>query len=105
MILIFEIYPTSNSNGQFSFTIENPTIASINENKFSILQAGVTTIITTQASERNYNSGSIKTLLTVLKADPVITFNDIIKEVGDPEFNLDYNSNSDGLVSLKLKIS
>jgi len=99
----FDIYPTSNSNGQFSFTIENPTIASINENKVSILQAGVTTITTTQASERNYNSGSIKTLLTVLKADPVITFNDIIKEVGDPEFNLDYNSDSDGLVSFEIE--
>jgi gliding motility-associated-like protein len=99
----FEIYPTSNSNGQFSFTIENPTIASINENKFSILQAGVTTITTTQQSERNYNSGSIKTLLTVLKADPNIIFDDIVMEVGDPEFNLDYNSNSDGQVSFEIE--
>ena len=99
----FEIYPTSNSNGQFSFTIENPSIASVNGNLISISGAGITTITTTQASERNYNSGSIKTSLTVLKADPDIIFDNIIKEVGDPEFNLDYNSNSDGQVAFEIE--
>ena len=99
----FKISPTSNSNGQFSFTIENPLIGSVNASTISILGTGVTTITTTQASERNYNSGSIKTLLTVFKADPDIIFDDIIKEVGDPEFNLDYNSNSDGQVSFEIE--
>ena len=99
----FKISPTSNSNGQFSFTIENPLIGSVNASTISILGTGVTTITTTQASERNYNSGSIKTLLTVLKADPDIIFDDIIKEVGDPEFNLDYNSNSNGQVSFEIE--
>ena len=99
----FKISPTSNSNGQFSFNIENPLIGSVNGDKISILGTGVTTITTTQQSERNYNSGSIKTLLTVLKADPNIIFDDIVMEVGDPEFNLDYNSNSDGQVSFEIE--
>lgn len=99
----FKISPTSNSNGQFSFTIENPLIGSVNASIISILGTGVTTITSTQASERNYNSGSIRTLLTVFKADPDIIFDDIIKEVGDPEFNLDYNSNSDGQVSFEIE--
>jgi gliding motility-associated-like protein len=99
----FKISPTSNSNGQFSFNIENPLIGSVNGDIISILGTGVTTITTTQESERNYNSGSIKTLLTVLKADPNIIFEDIVTEVGDPEFNLDYNSNSDGQVSFEIE--
>lgn len=99
----FEISPTSNSNGQFSFNIENPLIGSVNGDRISILGTGVTTITTTQESERNYNSGSIKTLLTVLKADPEIIFDDIIVEVEDPQFNLDYNSNSDGQVSFEIE--
>jgi len=99
----FKISPTSNSNGQFSFNIENPLIGSVNGDTISILGTGVTTITTTQESERNYNSGSIKTLLTILKADPDIIFDDITAEVGDPQFNLEYKSNSDGQVSFEIE--
>jgi len=98
----FEISPTSNSTGQFSFSIENPSIASVSNNRVLILETGTTFITTSQASVRNYNSGSIKTLLTVIKADPEIIFDNIVKELGDPESNLSYNSNSSGEVSFQI---
>ena len=87
----FEISPTSNSTGQFSFSIEKPSIATVSNNRVQILETGTTFITTSQASVRNYNSGSIKTLLTVIKADPEIIFDNIVKELGDPESNLSYN--------------
>ncbi|MDG2062493.1 MAG: gliding motility-associated C-terminal domain-containing protein [Flavobacteriaceae bacterium] len=99
----FEISPTSNSKGQFSFSIENLLIATVSNNKVKILETGTTYITTSQASTRNYNSGSIKTLLTVLKADPEIIFDNIVKELGDPESNLSYNSNSSGEVSFQIE--
>ena len=80
----FEISPTSNSTGQFSFNIENPSIATVSNNRVQILETGATFITTSQASVRNYNSGSIKTLLTVIKANPEIIFDNIVKELGDP---------------------
>ena len=98
----FEISPTSNSGAQFNFNIEDPSIANVNGNIISLLQTGSTLITTNQVSSRNYNSGTIKTLLTVLKANPDITFDDIIKEVGDPESNIDYSSNSSGEVLFEI---
>ena len=98
----FEISPTSNSGAQFNFNIEDPSIAYVDGNKISLLQAGSSLITTNQVSSRNYNSGSIKTLLTVLKANPDITFDDITKEVGDPESNIDYSSNSSGEVLFEI---
>ena len=98
----FEISPTSNSTGQFSFSIEKPSIATVSNNRVQILETGTTFITTSQASVRNYNSGSIKTLLTVIKADPQIIFDNIVKEVGDPESNLSYSSNSGGEVSFEI---
>jgi len=98
----FEISPTSNSTGQFSFSIENPSIATVSNNRVQIMETGTTFITTSQASVRNYNSGSTKTLLTVIKADPEIIFDNIVKEVGDPESNLSYSSNSGGEVSFEI---
>ena len=98
----FEISPTSNSTGQFSFSIEKPSIATVSNNRVQILETGTTFITTSQASVRNYNSGIIKTLLTVIKADPEIIFDNIVKELGDPESNLSYSSNSGGEVSFEI---
>ena len=98
----FKISPTSNSTGQFSFSIEKPSIATVSNDSVQILETGTTFITTSQASVRNYNSGIIKTLLTVIKANPEIIFDNIVKEVGDPESNLSYSSNSGGEVSFEI---
>ena len=92
----FEINPTSNSSGNFSFSVENKSIASIENNTVSIAGVGTTYIRVNQASETNYNSGNISALLTVNKANPTIVFEDIIKDLGDPQFEIEYISNSSG---------
>lgn len=101
----FEISPTSNSKGQFSFSIKNSSIATVSNNIINILETGTTTITTSQESIRNFNPGSIKTLLNVLKANPNITFDNIVMELGDPQSNLSYNSNSSGEVSFQIENS
>ena len=68
----FEINPTSNSSGNFSFSVENKSIASIENNTVSIAGVGTTYIRVNQASETNYNSGNISALLTIIKANPTI---------------------------------
>ena len=99
----FEINPTSNSSGNFSFSVENKSIASIENNTVSIAGVGTTYIRVNQASETNYNSGNISALLTVIKANPTIVFEDIIKDLGDPQFEIEYSSNSSGDVNFSIE--
>lgn len=57
--------PTSNSAGAFTFTSTNPSVATIAGRTVTIVGAGSTTIIFTQAASGNYKSGSASTVLTV----------------------------------------
>lgn len=50
--------PLSNSNGAFSYTSSNPSVASISGNIVSIHGTGLTTITVTQAANGNYTSGT-----------------------------------------------
>ena len=99
----FEINPSSNSSGDFSFSVDNTSIASIENNTASIAGVGTTYIRVNQTSETNYNSGNTSALLTVVKANPTIVFEDIIKDLGDSQFEIEYISNSSGDVSFSLE--
>ena len=99
----FEINPSSNSSGDFSFSVDNTSIASIENNTVSIAGVGTTYIRVNQTSETNYNSGNTSALLTVVKANPTIVFEDIIKDLGDSQFEIEYISNSSGDVSFSLE--
>jgi gliding motility-associated-like protein len=90
--------PTSNSNGTFIYSSSNSNVATINGNIVTIIGAGTTTITATQASTNNYSAGSTSAILTVAKANPVITsINPITKYVGDSDFAInDPSSNSNG---------
>ena len=99
----FEINPSSNSSGNFSFSVDNTSIASIENNTVSIAGVGTTYIRVNQTSETNYNSGNTSALLTVVKANPTIVFEDIIKDLGDSQFEIEYISNSSGDVSFSLE--
>ena len=55
-----------------------------------------------QTDDKNYNAASKKILLTVKKRDPVINFENIIKEVSDPDFNLSATSNSNGKLTYNI---
>jgi hypothetical protein len=57
--------PTSNSAGAFTFTSTNPAVATIVGRTVTLHAAGSATIISTQAANGNYKSGSGTTTLTV----------------------------------------
>jgi uncharacterized protein YjdB len=65
--------PTSNSLGDFSYTIPNTTIASVSGNIVTILGVGNATVIATQAANSNYDTGSISASLVINKSTPNIT--------------------------------
>ncbi len=87
---------TSNSSGQFTYVSSNPLVAIIVDNQIHITGTGLTSITVTQASTNNYNSGEETAELTVEKADPIISFNNINKIYGNSDFIPDISSNSSG---------
>ena len=60
--------PTSNSNGAFSYTSSNTSVATISGTTVTVVGAGTATITATQATSTNYLSGSTTATLTVGKA-------------------------------------
>lgn len=57
--------PESNSSGAFTFTSTNAAVATVSGRTVTIVGAGTTTIVSTQAAHGNYTSGSGSTTLTV----------------------------------------
>jgi len=92
------VSPTSNSDGLFTYTSSNTTVATISGSKVTIVGGGSSTITAVQASTANYLTESITTTLTVNPATPVLTdFSVPEKTFGDVSFNLVApTSNSDG---------
>jgi len=90
--------PSSNSDGAFTFTSSDTSIATINGRNVTILLPGTVTITATQASTSNFYQNSVNATLTINKPLPTIyNFNIPSKTYGDPSFNLiDPSSNSDG---------
>lgn len=63
---------------------------------FSIQGAGTTIITLTQLAGTGYNSASVSFTVTVGKATPTISMNDIEKNLSDSSFNLSASSSSTG---------
>lgn len=99
----FQLQPTSSSTGEFSFSIENLTVANINSDRVNILGTGTTQIRTSQTADSNYKAGEVLSLLTVLKASPTIVFDDIVKEMGDPASEINFQTNSPGAISFSIE--
>ena len=57
--------PTSISNGSFSYSSDNTSVATISESTVTIVNAGNTTITATQAAAGNFTAGSATAVLTV----------------------------------------
>lgn len=58
-------YPTSTSNGAWSATSSDPTVATISNGVVTVVGLGTTTLTATQAATANYAAGSAVTTLTV----------------------------------------
>jgi len=81
--------PTSNATGAFTFASSNTAVATISGTTVTIVGAGTATITATQATDANYNAGSVSTTLTVAKATPTIgSMAAINKTFGDAAFTL-----------------
>jgi hypothetical protein len=96
----FDLSPSSNSSGAFSYTSSNAAVATVSGSTVTIVGGGSTTITATQAATTNYSQGTATATLTVSQAVPTITFSNIDKTFGDASFNLiDPSSNSSGSFS------
>jgi gliding motility-associated-like protein len=98
----FNLSATSSSTGAFTYTIADNTIATLTGSKTTIVGAGTTTVTLSQAADNNYNSATATMTLTVGKGTPVITFNDITKTYGAPDFNLTATSSGTGLYTFSI---
>jgi hypothetical protein len=59
------VEPTSNSQGGFSYTSSNPSVATVSDNTVTIVGPGSSIITATQAPYGNYSSANISTQLYV----------------------------------------
>jgi surface protein len=90
--------PSSNSNGQFTYTCSNPLVATITGKIVTIVGVGTADITATQAETLFYTEGTKTGTLTVTKTTPTIgPFIIPPKQYGDLPFQLnDPISNSNG---------
>jgi len=90
--------PTTNSNGAFTYTSSNTSVATIVRNVVTIVGIGTSTITAVQANTANYTAGTISATFEVTQGTPTIT-NFVVpaKTVGDASFAIVApTSNSDG---------
>ena len=92
------VAPTTNSNGSFTYTSSDTTVATITRNIVSIVGVGTTTITANLPSTANYTSGSVVATLTVGPGSPGLnTFAVAAKTFGDVAFaTITPRSSSDG---------
>ncbi|MDC0001364.1 BspA family leucine-rich repeat surface protein [Flavobacteriaceae bacterium] len=93
---------TTNSSGNITFSVSDALIASSLGSSLSIVGAGQTNVTVNIDETENYLSISGSTTMTVNKGTPTIIFNDITKEIDDPDFNINPTSDSSGLMSFSI---
>jgi alpha-tubulin suppressor-like RCC1 family protein len=93
--------PTSNSDGLFSYSSSNSSVATISGNMITIVGAGTTTITASQTATTNYTSGKIASSFQVSKLTPSISgFSIPKKTIGNIPFTITPPiSNSNGSFS------
>lgn len=93
--------PSSNSNGSFSYTSSDTSIATVSGNVITIVGIGSSTITATQASTNIYDSGSVTSTLVVSKTNTVLSdFSIPAKTYGDAAFTITApTTNSSGSIT------
>ena len=96
----FGLSSSSNSTGSYSYTSSNPSVATISGATVTIIGAGTATITTDQAETTNYLGNSTTCTLTVDKAIPGLTLNEIGEATYDgDQIQLSSSSLSSGSIS------
>ena len=80
--------PLSNSTGAFTYTSNNPAVATVTGSTVTIVGAGTTTITATQAATASYGSNSIPATFTVLILPTLSSFSVPTKVAGNAPFTL-----------------
>ena len=93
---------TTNSSGNKTFSVSDTSIANSLGSSLSIVGIGQTSVSVNVDETENYLSISGSTTMTVNKGAPTIIFNDITKEIDDPDFNINPTSDSSGLMSFSI---
>jgi len=93
--------PTSDSNGTFSYSSSNTSVATVSGNSIILVGAGTATITATQAEAAFYKSGTLTASIQVDKAIPSLSaFSIPTKISGDNPFTITPpTSNSNGSFS------
>ena len=94
-----QLVPTSNSNGAYTFSVDNASVSTIvgsNSNMLRIVGAGTASITVTQLADGIYDTTNITVSLIINKTLPGLTFSNIVANYGDANFQLVPLSNSDG---------
>ena len=83
------VAPTSNSTGNWIYTVADPTIATVLGNTLTILKGGSTTISAKQNPSGNFGFSSVVTApLTVNQLAPIPTLPNLNQVVGDPTIQI-----------------
>jgi hypothetical protein len=92
----FDLLGTASSGLPVTYKSSNINVATISENKVTIVGAGSTDITASQPGNDDYNpASSVIQTLTVKKADQIITFNPLSsKNFGDADFYLTGSASS-----------
>ncbi len=92
----FDLSATSSSGLPVTYTSSDPSIASINGARVTLLKAGSITITAAQAGNENYSGASdVVQTLTVSKASQTISFGTLVAKVfGDADFSLNGSASS-----------
>ena len=98
----FSLLVSSNSSGTFSFSVSDTNVATINNDVITITGGGSTTITVNQAEDTNYFAGTATMTLTVNRISEAITFNNLTKTYGDPDFMFNATSLSTGAMTFSV---
>jgi hypothetical protein len=95
---------TSNSTGLISYSVSSGTgTASVTGTTLNLTQAGTVSLTVSVAASTNYAASSIQVTITInTLVSPTITFNNVTKTYGDPDFNLTATSNSPGAITYSI---
>ncbi len=93
----FPLTATSSSSGNLSFSIANPSVATVSGSTGTIKAAGSTIITVNQAASGNYAAATATATLLINKAVPSITSSNVLTKIyGDPVFTPAATSSSTG---------
>jgi uncharacterized delta-60 repeat protein len=95
----FDLHATATSNLPVSFSSSNPAVATVSGSQITVVSAGTTTIMASQAGNESFAAAkAVHQTLTVQKASQVITFGPLEeRDTDSPPFDLTASASS-GLV-------